>query len=162
MMATPCGPRAVPTGGAGVACPAGIWIFTTAATRLLAIATASLLPRWSLELGDLGELELDRGLPAEDVDEDLDLELVLVDLGDLAGEVGEGTLAHPHALAHLVLELRALAPGGTLGLGLVGHVQGGLDVLAGEGHRLAGGAHEPGDAGGVADPAPRAVVEEAP
>src|SRR5918994_4991712 len=159
MMATPCGPRAVPTGGAGVACPAGIWIFTTAATRLFAIATASLLPRWPLELGDLGELELDRGLPAEDVDEDLDLELVLVDLGDLAGEVGEGTLSHPDALAHLVLQLRPLALRRTLGLRLVGHGQGALDVLAGQRHRLAGGAHEPGDAGGVADNVPRAVVE---
>ena len=30
MMFTPCGPSAVPTGGAGVALPAGIWSFTTA------------------------------------------------------------------------------------------------------------------------------------
>ncbi len=30
MVWTPCGPRAVPTGGAGVAPPAGSWIFTTA------------------------------------------------------------------------------------------------------------------------------------
>ncbi len=37
MMATPCGPRAVPTGGAGVAAPAGIWILTTAATFFLAM-----------------------------------------------------------------------------------------------------------------------------
>src|ERR687893_416032 len=37
MMATPCGPRAVPTGGAGVACPAGIWILTTASTFFLAM-----------------------------------------------------------------------------------------------------------------------------
>src|SRR5215213_2468515 len=162
MMATPCGPRAVPTGGAGVACPAGIWIFTTAATRLLAIATASLRDRWPLELGDLGELELDRGLPAEDVDEDLDLELVLVDLGDLAGEVGEGALAHPDALPHLVLQLRPLPAGGALGLLLVRHGEGGLDVLAGQRHRLAGGAHEAGHAGGVADDVPGAVVEEAP
>src|SRR5690606_14219111 len=31
MMLTPCGPRAVPTGGAGVACPAGSWTLTRAA-----------------------------------------------------------------------------------------------------------------------------------
>ena len=37
MMLTPWGPRAVPTGGAGVAAPAGIWILTIAATRLFAI-----------------------------------------------------------------------------------------------------------------------------
>src|SRR5215470_11812051 len=32
MMLTPCGPSAVPTGGAGVAFPAAIWSFTTAWT----------------------------------------------------------------------------------------------------------------------------------
>src|ERR1700758_3500366 len=37
MMLTPCGPSAVPTGGAGVALPAAIWSFTTACT-FLAIA----------------------------------------------------------------------------------------------------------------------------
>ncbi len=42
------------------------------------------------EPSDLGEFELDRSLTPEDVDEHLDLELILVDLDDLAGEVGEG------------------------------------------------------------------------
>src|SRR5215831_1126399 len=37
MMFTPCGPSAVPTGGAGVALPAAIWSFTIACT-FLAIA----------------------------------------------------------------------------------------------------------------------------
>src|ERR1044072_9342925 len=32
MMLTPCGPRAVPTGGAGVAAPAFSWTLTTAAS----------------------------------------------------------------------------------------------------------------------------------
>src|SRR6476646_9375624 len=32
MMFTPCGPSAVPTGGAGVALPAAIWSFTIAVT----------------------------------------------------------------------------------------------------------------------------------
>src|SRR3954471_2417715 len=32
MMLTPCGPSAVPTGGAGVACPACSWTLTTAAS----------------------------------------------------------------------------------------------------------------------------------
>src|SRR5581483_8018310 len=41
MIATPCGPSAVPTGGAGVAWPAGIWILTTAATFFFAMV----LPR---------------------------------------------------------------------------------------------------------------------
>src|SRR5690606_24666594 len=39
MIATPCGPSAVPTGGAGVAWPAGIWILTTAETFFLAMVT---------------------------------------------------------------------------------------------------------------------------
>src|SRR5262245_7151141 len=34
MILTPCGPSAVPTGGAGVAFPAAIWSFTTAWTFL--------------------------------------------------------------------------------------------------------------------------------
>src|SRR5689334_16956420 len=124
MMFTPWGPSAVPTGGAGVAAPAGIWIFTIATTCFFATTSSQALSEvgvknhagrgishqlrrgsW-LELRDLGELELDGGLPPKDVDEDLELELVLVDLGDHAGEVGEGALAHPDALAHLVLEAR--------------------------------------------------------
>src|SRR5438270_5929423 len=73
-----------------------------ATTRLLATGGPS--PSAVLELGDLAELELDGRLPPEDVDEHLELELVFVDLGDLAREVGEGPLADPHALAHLVLQ----------------------------------------------------------
>src|SRR5207342_1264944 len=41
MMLMPCGPSAVPTGGAGVACPAGIWIFTIAASFFFAILYCS-------------------------------------------------------------------------------------------------------------------------
>src|SRR4051794_275577 len=41
MIATPCGPSAVPTGGAGVAPPAGIWILTTAVTFFLAMRELS-------------------------------------------------------------------------------------------------------------------------
>ena len=37
MMPTPCGPSAVPTGGAGVALPAGIWILTIALTFFFAM-----------------------------------------------------------------------------------------------------------------------------
>src|SRR6266567_969193 len=66
MIATPCGPSAVPTGGAGVAAPAGIWIFTTAATRFFAM-TGVPSSSFGLELRHFGELELDRRFPAEDV-----------------------------------------------------------------------------------------------
>ena len=43
MIATPWGPSAVPTGGAGVALPAGIWILTIAATFFFAMAVFVLL-----------------------------------------------------------------------------------------------------------------------
>src|SRR6476469_8857167 len=85
MMFTPCGPRAVPTGGAGVAAPAFSCTLTSAAIFFLGgIALFSL--SWSLRglhpchyvlvllrvLGsdplDLVEAQLDRGLPAEDLD----------------------------------------------------------------------------------------------
>src|SRR4051794_4637015 len=100
MMLMPCGPSAVPTGGAGVAPPAWIWIFTTAASFFFAIVliapfTANRLAGsrlfvwvWAgdarapvfLELGDLAELELDRCLPTEDVHQHLELGAVHVDL----------------------------------------------------------------------------------
>src|SRR5207342_2123105 len=93
MMFTAWGPRAVPTGGAGVAWPAVSSIFSTAATRRrraawggIGVVTPS---EWS-ELLDLVERELDRGLAAEDRDQDLELLLVGVDLGDRAGQLGEG------------------------------------------------------------------------
>src|SRR5580692_9776200 len=115
MVCTPCGPSAVPTGGAGVAEPASSWILTTASTFFFGgiVCTPSSsscvsgpVPALCLELGDLAELELDRGLPAEDIDQHLELELVLVDLGDLAREVGERALLDPHRLVDLVLEAR--------------------------------------------------------
>src|SRR5580698_7209760 len=81
----PCGPRAVPTGGAGVAPPASSWILTTATIFL-----AMVLSFGDLELGDLGEVELHRGLSSEYVHQHLDLQLVLVDLGHVARERGEG------------------------------------------------------------------------
>src|SRR5947209_5307714 len=112
MVCTPWGPSAVPTGGAGVALPAGSWIFTMAVTRRLAMTQQTSLNKMGsrtrvvarLELGDLGELELDRRLPAEDVHENLELHLVLVDLGDRAGEVGERPFLDPHRLTRLVVE----------------------------------------------------------
>src|SRR5579862_1475272 len=116
MVCTPCGPRAVPTGGAGVAPPAGSWIFTIARTLFLGGITFLLVrtrraapsaARQMSELGDLAELELDGRLTPEDVHENLELRLVFVDLGDLAREVGERTFFHPHGLALFVLESRA-------------------------------------------------------
>src|SRR5829696_1832424 len=65
----------------------------------------------ALNLLDLVEAHLDRRLPAEDRDEHLEPRRVLVDLGDLAGEVGERTRHDLDRLADA--ELRAGA--GALG-----------------------------------------------
>src|SRR6266571_7706841 len=87
MMFTPCCPRAVPTGGAGVACPALICSLTTAETFLRrrdpcsairsppAVQAARGLPPLSWYsyftilsqsgLGDLVERQLDRRFPIE-------------------------------------------------------------------------------------------------
>src|SRR5580698_10319578 len=84
IVCTPWGPSAVPTGGAGVAPPAGSWIFTMARTLFLggiAFLLARALwatyeisgPVWMSELGDLAELELDGRLTPEDVHEHLEL-----------------------------------------------------------------------------------------
>src|ERR1700704_5300612 len=103
MVCTPWGPRAVPTGGAGVALPAGSWILTMATTRRLAMGGRTPC-KAGLQLGDLGELEFDGRFPPEDVTQDLELELVLVDLGDGTGEIGEGPFLDPNRLSDLVFE----------------------------------------------------------
>src|SRR5215471_17591841 len=78
MMFTPCGPSAVPTGGAGVALPAAIWSFTIACTffAMAFFGTASrpfpasvgagLQTRPPSNLLDLQEIQFHRCRPAED------------------------------------------------------------------------------------------------
>src|SRR3954469_2309460 len=56
------------------------------------------------DLGDLGEGELDRGLPAEDGDEHLELLGVGVDLGDRGGKGLERPLHDGDGLADLEVE----------------------------------------------------------
>src|SRR5438128_11451462 len=82
MMLIPCGPSAVPTGGAGVALPAWSSSLSTARTFFLPIARL-------VHLLYLKEVQLDRGLAPEHVDQHLQLALLGVDLVDLAVEVGE-------------------------------------------------------------------------
>src|SRR4051794_37475856 len=77
MMLMPCWPSAGPTGGAGVAWPPG-------ACSLMVVRTFFAM---LLDLLDLVVADLDRGLAPEDRDEDLQPGGILVDLGDLAGEV---------------------------------------------------------------------------
>src|SRR5215203_1155671 len=129
MMFTAWGPRAVPTGGAGVSSPS----------------------EW-LQLLDLVERELDRGLAAEDRDQHLELLLVGVDLGDRAGQLGERAGGDGDRLADLPLDPR-LELLDRLGLEDLGH------FLLGQRGRLGPGADEPGHAGRVPDHVPGVVVQ---
>src|SRR5690349_16787105 len=96
MMLMPCGPSAVPTGGAGVALPA--------CSSSLRTARTFFLPTCLVHLLNLQQVELDRRLAAEHVDEHLELALLGVDLVDLAVEVGERPVDHPHGLADRELD----------------------------------------------------------
>src|SRR4051812_26466811 len=100
MILTPWGPRAVPTGGAGVAFPAAIWSFTIACI-FLAIA---------LQLLHLQEIQFDRGRAAEDRDHHFQRVPVGVDLVDDAVEARERALVDADLVALLerILRLRLL------------------------------------------------------
>src|SRR3954451_22440895 len=83
MMFTPCWPNAGPTGGAGVAAPALICSLMIADSFFLGgISIPFCVVVVTSDFGDVGEVELDRRLAAEDRDEDLELLGVDVDLVD--------------------------------------------------------------------------------
>src|SRR6478672_2082626 len=129
MMFTPWGPSAVPTGGAGVAAPACSCTLTSAAIFFLGgmfpRVLTGVLPGVVLflrggagepgsDLLDLAEAQLDRGLPAEDLDEGLDPLRLGVDLGDRRVERGERTVDHHDRVGHVeVGDLDGLLRGGT-------------------------------------------------
>src|SRR6202022_3448779 len=127
MMFTPWGPSAVPTGGAGVALPAGSSILRTARIFFFPIPT-------SVDLFDLQEIEFDRRLPPEHVDQHFELALLGIDLVDLAQEVSEGPVHHPDALAQLELD-----PDLRLLLDLL---QDRAELVLVQGHRLVAGTDE--------------------
>src|SRR5215213_1256522 len=101
MMFTPAWPRAGPTGGAGVAAPAGICSLIYPVI-FFAIGSSDLL--------HLREVELDRRLPAEDRHHDLQGVAVEVDLVHHAREVVERSVGDAHRLRFLeyVFRLRLL------------------------------------------------------
>src|ERR1700739_3689378 len=82
MMLTPCGPRAVPTGGAGVAWPAGSWTLT----MVLSFFLGGIANYFLSDLRDLVEGKLDGRLAAEDGHENLELLGDRVDLVDSGGQ----------------------------------------------------------------------------
>src|SRR4029453_539160 len=126
MMLTPCGPSAVPTGGAGVALPPGIWSFTIAWTFF---ATLNLL--------HLQEIEFHRRRAAEDRHHDLQRVAIEVDLVHHAVEAGEGTLIDSHVIALLERVFR---------LGLLGRrfhlLEDVIDLFLAQRRRLGAGAQE--------------------
>src|SRR5215469_9951465 len=161
MMLTPCGPSAVPTGGAGVAAPALSWTLTTALTFFF-LGAIFLVFLFS-DLAYLVERELDRRLPAEDRYEHLELLGVRVDLAYRSRERGERPVHHGDRLVDLEVHR-----GRPQGLGLLrglllghGREQRGHFVDA-ERRRPARQADEAGDARGVAHRGPRLVGQVHP
>src|SRR5436190_3905339 len=141
MMLMPYWPSAGPTGGAGVALPAGHWSLTTAITFFA-----------MLDSFDLVEVEFDGGVTAEDGDQHLHLLLVRVHLFHGTGEVGERPRRHAHHVAALPGRFRL--PAAVLErLEDVGN----LGLL--KRNRLLSRADEPGYSDGVLDQVPGLVVQ---
>src|SRR2546421_10172859 len=163
MMFTPCGPSAVPTGGAGVAWAAGSCTLTTAASFFL-LGGIEICPYLYgfLDLGHLVERQLDRSLAAEDRHQHLELLGVGVDLVHGGGKRGERAVHYGNALADLEFHR-----GRPRGLGLLGsrlrlrrEQAGHLAEL--QRRRPAGQADETRDARGVPDDRPGLVGEVHP
>src|SRR5580704_9442520 len=87
MIFTPCGPKAVPTGGAGVALPAGICNLTEAVT-FFAIC-------FLLDLFYLQEIELHGRRPAKNRHQDAQRVAFRIDLIHFAREIGERSIHDP-------------------------------------------------------------------
>src|SRR5471032_554252 len=136
MMLTPCWPSAGPTGGAGFACPPGIWSLITVMTFFAKAVS------FSVEFFHLVETELDRDLALEDVDENLELLLVGVDVDDLAVEVGQRPRRHLDRLAERELDLGARPLACRRGARL----QDPVDLGLRQRHRLGAGTDESRDA----------------
>src|SRR5215208_5454085 len=143
MMLMPCWPSAGPTGGAGDAWPPG-------ACSLMVVRT--FLAMRLLDLLHLVVADLDRRLATKDGYQHLELRRVLVDLGDLAGEVGERAGDDLDGLADR--ELRA-ARGAHRDLAM----QQPVDLGLGERDRLVRRTDEAGDAGRALDDLPGILVE---
>src|ERR1700727_2304158 len=112
MMLTPCGPRAVPTGGAGVAAPAGNCTLTMVLSFFLGGITLRFLllelRYLLLELRYLVERKLDGRLAAEDRHENLELLGDRVDLVHGRRERRERAVHNGNRLARLVFRRRLL------------------------------------------------------
>src|ERR1700761_1074723 len=128
MMFTPCGPSAVPTGGAGVAWPAGSRTLETA-ERLFLLGGMELFPH--LDLGYLVERQLDRRLAPENRDQHLELLGLGVDLVHGGRQGRERPVHHGNRLTDLEVRRGGAGRLGLLraGLGLGGQQRGHLAQL---------------------------------
>src|SRR2546423_11717916 len=97
MMFTPCGPSAVPTGGAGVALPAGICSFTCPVT-FFAIC---------LCLFYLQKFQFHRSRTTKDRDHDAQRAALHIHVLDLAREIGERSLDNADVFVLLEREFGA-------------------------------------------------------
>src|SRR5690242_10960916 len=145
MMLMPCWPSAGPTGGAGEAWPPG-------ACSLISVRTFLAIKFSFLDLLDLVVAHLDRRLATEDGYQHLELGRVLVDLGDLAGEVRQRAGDDLDGLADGELRAAGRADGDLA-------VQEPIDLGLGERDGLVGGPDEAGDPGGALHERPRVLVE---
>src|SRR5215510_9029763 len=159
MMLTPCGPSAVPTGGAGVAAPAFSWTFTTAAIFFflgaICLESLSLLYLSCSELADLVEGQLHRRLAAEDRHEHLELLCIGVDLADGRRQRRERAVHHGNRLVHFEVHRSRPQRLGLLGRLLLGYGrEQGHDLVQAQRRRPARQAHEAGHAWGITNRGP--------
>src|SRR5215210_5127858 len=164
MMLMPCWPRAGPTGGAGEAWPPGAWslmvvriffamrMFRVSRARRTARSSRSPSATLRLDLLHLIVADLDRRLAAEDGHEDLEPGRVLVDLGDLAGEVRKRAGDDLDGLADRELRARG---GAHRDLAM----QQPVDFRLRQRDRLVGGADEARDARRALHDLPGVLVE---
>src|SRR5215471_19467144 len=150
MMLTPCCPRAGPTGGEGLALPAGICSFTIAWTFF---TDGTPLPARSQPF-HLVVLELDRGRTPEDRHHHLHTTALGVDVFDRALEIHERSVDDAHLVAALEDGLRLRLLGARL------HLPHDLvHLVGGERHRSRPRTHEAGDLGSGPYEVPRLVAQ---
>src|SRR5437879_1392477 len=127
MMLTPCWPRAGPTGGAGLAAPAGICnlicpVIFFAIVRewnvgmmekcndgQSALAQYSIIPSFLfifLAFFHLPVFQFDRGIPAENIDRYLEFAPLRLDFLDNAAEIEEGTIVNLDGFTDFKVNLR--------------------------------------------------------
>src|SRR5580704_10629804 len=98
---TPFCPRAGPTGGAGLAWPAGICSLMVATTSFAIVFNVVIQFLNQLSSFNLPIFQLDRSRPAENADRDTQFSAVRINLFHHAALVLEGAVRHLYRLSHL-------------------------------------------------------------